>query len=206
VAEGSGTASVEAIFRAVSDLDEVTEAQVYDNVTSTTDADGIPAHGIWVIADAAVGAAIDAAIAGAIFDTKGAGIAMKGGTTVAHTTELGYSYDIKFDRVIDKDVWIEVDLTTDSNYPADGDDQIKQAIVDYFGGIFELADGTFAAGFGTGDDIIYSRLFTPINSIQGHEVGALRIGFTVSPVGTSTLPIGKGEKGATALAKITVNS
>jgi uncharacterized phage protein gp47/JayE len=206
VAEGSGTASVEAIFRAVSDLDEVAEAQVYDNVTPTTDADGIPAHGIWVVVDAAVGAAIDAAIAEAIFDTKGAGIAMKGGTTVAHTTALGYSYDIKFDRVIDKDVWIEVDLTTDSNYPADGDDQIKQAIVDYFGGIFELTDGTFAAGFGTGDDIIYSRLFTPINSIQGHEVDALRIGFTASPVGTSTLPIAKGEKGATALAKITVNS
>ena len=206
VAEGSGTASVEAIFRAVSDLDEVTEAQVFDNVTPATDSDGIPAHSIWVIVDAAAGAAIDSSIAEAIFDTKCAGIGMKGGTTVAHTTALGYSYDVKFDRVIDKDVWIEIDLTTDSNYPADGDDQIKAAIVEYFGGIFELADGTFADGFGISDDIIYSRLFTPINSVQGHEVDALRIGFTVSPTGTATLPIAKNEKGVTATAKITVNS
>jgi uncharacterized phage protein gp47/JayE len=37
VAEGSGTASVEAIFRAVSDIDEVVEAVVFENVTPDTD-------------------------------------------------------------------------------------------------------------------------------------------------------------------------
>jgi uncharacterized phage protein gp47/JayE len=206
VVEGSGTASVEAIFRAVSEIDEVTDTAVYDNVTGTTDADGIPGHSIWVIVDAAVGAAIDESVAQAIFDTKCAGIGMYGATTVTLTTALGFTYDVNFDRATERDVWIEVDLTTNSNYPSDGDDQIKQALVDYFDGEFELSDGTTAPGFGIGDDIIHSRLYTPINSVPGHEIDALRIGFSIGPTGTSTLTVSKDQKGITDTAKITVNS
>lgn len=57
-----------------------------------------------------------------------------------------------------------MNLTTNANYPQNGDDLIKSNLAAYF-----ISD------FGIGDDVIYSRLYTPINSVPGHAVNSLEV-------------------------------
>lgn len=57
-----------------------------------------------------------------------------------------------------------MDLTTDTNYPQNGDDLIRNNLVSYF-----------SSTFGIGDDVTYSRLYTPINSVPGHAVNSLEV-------------------------------
>jgi uncharacterized phage protein gp47/JayE len=40
-----------------------------------------------------------------------------------------------------------------------------------------------------GDDVIYSRFYTPVNAVPGHQVNSLTIGTSPSPVGTSNIVI-----------------
>jgi uncharacterized phage protein gp47/JayE len=195
VAEGSGQASVEAIFRAVSEVEGVSDTIVFENVTPATDADGVPPHSIWVVVDALAGAGVDADIAEAIFNSKCAGIGTYGTTTISVLSEYGYSYDIKFSRATETNVYIDVVLDTDDDYPSDGDTQIEDALIAYF-----------EANQGISDEVVYSRLYTPINSVPGHSVTSLTIGFTASPVGTADLAIGKAAKAVTDATKITVTS
>ena len=87
-----------------------------------------------------------------------------------------------------------------AEYPANGDDLIKQAIVDYANG--NLVSGR---GFSLADDVVYTRLYTPINSVQGHEITDLRIGTSPSPTGTSNIAISATEISNFLTGNIVVN-
>jgi len=107
-------------------IDGVTDARVYENYTDVIDADGIPAHGIWVICEG--GANTD--IADAIYFTKNAGCDMKGAIAVDITTVNGSIFTILFDRPISKELYIRFDiqkLTPTQGFDEDG---IKQYITD----------------------------------------------------------------------------
>lgn len=83
---------------------------------------------------------------------------------------------INFYRASQVDIEIELNITTNSNFPSDGINQIKQNIVDYFNGTFEVSPGYQTGGYGIADDVIYSRLYTPINQVIGHEVNSYLLG------------------------------
>jgi uncharacterized phage protein gp47/JayE len=40
-----------------------------------------------------------------------------------------------------------------------------------------------------GDDVIWSRLFTPINNVPGHQIDSMFIGTSPAPTGTSNVVI-----------------
>jgi uncharacterized phage protein gp47/JayE len=192
VAERSSSVSVSALFQAISDVSGVTVVLVNENTTSSTDADGVPAHNVWCI----VQGGADADIAEAIFEHKAAGIGTYGTTSVTHydaTTDRNYS--VSFSRPIDTNIWCTVNITTDVTYPADGDDQISDAIIAYFND-----------NFGMGDDIIHSRLYTPINTVAGHTVDSMFIGTAASPAGTADISIPDSQIGKIIAARIVVNS
>lgn len=187
----------DSISAAVGDVDGVIEHRLIENDTTETDTNGIPARSFQVI----VVGGLDADIAQAIYSKKTIGIPSFGTTSVEVTDSQGYPKTIRFTRATEVEIFVEVDLTTNSNYPFDGDDQIKQAIVDYSNG--DLVEGR---DFSLGDDVIYSRMYTPINSVPGHEVDALRIGITPSPTGTVNIPIAIDEISKFVITNITVNS
>jgi hypothetical protein len=78
---------------------------------------------------------------------------------------------------------------------------IKDAIVDYAEG--RLIEGR---GFSLADDVIYTRLYTPINSVQGHEIDSLKIGTTPNPTGEVNIPIGADQLSRFLVSNITVMS
>lgn len=190
-------AIIDAIFAGVSNTPGVTSVTVLENDTDVTDINGLPPHSFEVIV---VGGS-DTDIGDVIWLKKPAGILSFGTTTVQIFDSQGIPHDISFARPTQVDIYVEVDVTAFSDYPADGDDQIKQAIVDYANG--DLIAGR---GFELSEDVIYTRLYTPINSVQGHEITGLRIGTSPNPTGTSNIPITATEISNFIISNIAVTS
>ena len=168
------TNTLDAIYSALINLDNVSEVTIYENDTSVVDGNGVPAHSFLPI----VSGGLSTDIANAIWDNKPIGILSYGNTTVSISDVQGFPHDISFSRPDPVVIYISMNITTDVNFPPNGNDAIKSALIEYF-----------TANFGTGDDVVYSRLYTPINSIQGHEVVSLTIGTSPAPVGTSNIVI-----------------
>ncbi|MNG12202.1 hypothetical protein D3C84_957990 [compost metagenome] len=89
---------------------------------------------------------------------------------------------------------IEADPEAPIPLPGDAADQIKAAIISY-------AD----SNIGVGKDVIFSRMYTPINTVPGHQINSLFIGTTPSPVGTSNITIAFDELASFESANIVVN-
>ena len=168
------TNTLDAIYSALINLDNVSEVTIYENDTSVVDGNGVPAHSFLPI----VSGGLSTDIANAIWDNKPIGILSYGNTTVSISDVQGFPHDISFSRPDPVVIYISMNITTDVNFPPNGNDAIKSALIEYF-----------QANFGTGDDVIYSRLYTPINSIVGHEVNSLFIGTSPSPVGVGNIVI-----------------
>lgn len=190
-------AIIDAIFAGVANIPGVTQTVVLENDTDVVDSNGLPPHSFQVI----VAGGVDEDIGDVIWLKKPAGILSFGSTTVQIIDSQGIPHDISFSRPTTVDIYVEVDLTTFPEYPANGDDLIKQAIVDYANG--DLIAGR---GFSLADDVIYTRLYTPINSVQGHEIDGLRIGTSPNPTGTDNIPIGATEISNFLTVNIVVNS
>lgn len=190
-------AIIDGIRSAVEDIENVTQALVLENDTDSVDANGLPAHSFQVI----VSGGDNIEIADTIWLKKPAGIQAFGDITEQIIDSQGISHDISFSRPDPIDIYVEVTLTTYPEYPANGDDLIKQAIVDYANG--DLVDNR---SFGLGDDVIYTRLYTPINSVQGHEIDDLQISVTSPASGTDNISIGPTEIANFLVDNIVVNS
>lgn len=168
------TNTLDAIYSALINLDNVSEVTIYENDTSLVDSNGVPGHSFLPI----VVGGLSTDIANAIWQNKPIGILSYGNITVNVGDIQGFTHPVNFSRPNPVVVYISLDITTDVNFPANGNDAIRTALIEYF-----------SANLGTGDDVIYSRLYTPINSVQGHEVVSLKIGTSPSPTGTSNIVI-----------------
>lgn len=80
---------------------------VLENSTGSTDGDGIPGHSIWCI----VLGGSNEDVAAAIYLKRNAGCGMYGDVTVPVDQVDGSTFDIKFSRPTDEDLWIEFDVT-----------------------------------------------------------------------------------------------
>lgn len=92
-------------------LEGVTEAVVFENSSSSTDAYGIPAHSIWAVV---AGGNIDE-IAQVIYRRRNAGCGMKGTVEVdvvqAGSDFVSQTVTMKFDRPTAQDLWLKFTLT-----------------------------------------------------------------------------------------------
>jgi len=190
-------AIIDAIRSAVENIDNVTQAVVLENDTDAEDANGLPAHSFQAVVSG--GKNID--VADAIWLKKPAGIQAFGDITVEIIDSQGISHDISFSRPTPVTIYVEVTLTTFPEYPANGDDLIKQAIVDYANG--DLVDNR---SFGLADNVIYTRLYTPINSVAGHEIDDLQISIVSPADGVVNIPISITQIADFQIANITVIS
>lgn len=168
------TNTLDAIYSALINLDNVDEVTIYENDTSVVDGNGVPAHSFLPI----VVGGLSTDIANAIWQNKPIGILSYGNTTVSINDIQGFPHNISFSRPNPVVIYISIDITTNVNFPANGNAAIRSAIIQYF-----------ADNLGTGDDVIYSRLYTPINSVPGHEVVSLKIGTSPGPTGVVNIPI-----------------
>lgn len=178
---------IESLYSAILGIQGVQDLRIYENDTSITDSNGVLGHSFLTIVDGGLGTAI----AQAIWDNKPIGILSQGSTTVTILDTQGLPHDVNFSRPTPVTIYIEIDLTTNSQFPPNGEDAIRDALIKY---ISDLK---------IGDDVIYSRLYTPINSVSGHQVNSLNIATSPSPTGTSNIPIDFDELATTDYVAIT---
>jgi uncharacterized phage protein gp47/JayE len=87
-------------------LDGVTDAKLYENYTDTIDADGIPAHGTWLIVEGGA----NADIGEIYYENKSYGSNMKGAVSVNIITASGGLFTALFDRPTASDLYIRFDI------------------------------------------------------------------------------------------------
>jgi len=149
------------------------------------------------------------AVATAIQRSKTLGTATQGNITesVPQLTGLGANgptIDISFFSVSFVVINITLDITTGPDFPLSGIDDIKDAIVKYFAGGFPETDtGVFETdGIQIGEDVSKSRLFTPVNSVQGHVVNTFVLDGGAGSV--EIVPIDFTERATVILANIVI--
>jgi len=185
----AGAAVLGAIASQVADLESVLAVVAFENITFLTDGDGRPPKSFEIVVDGGD----DQAIADKIWDTKPAGIESHGTTTITVTDSQGFLHNVKFSRPIDINIYLEIDLTTNADFPDDGLTQVENAL---------LAHGN-ALTIGE-DVIVYPKLLCALNTINGIIDVAIRIGTTASPTTDDNIPIAANEKSKWDSSRITV--
>ena len=100
---------LKGLLAALENINGITSAFVYENVTGATDGDGVPSHSIWVII-AGIAASVD--IASAIYTKRNAGCGMKGSQTYTITQVDGSPFVVKWDTVVTQDLYIQFDASS----------------------------------------------------------------------------------------------
>lgn len=182
---------MDSLYSALISLDGVESVTVYENDTDVVDPNGLPPHSFTPV----VLGGDSEEIAETIWRNKPMGIGSNGNTSVDIIDSQGFTRAIDFERPSPVTIYVTMDIQYNEEYPADGADQIRSAIIEYA-----------RENFGVGEDIIWSRLYTPINSIPGHQVDSLFIGISPSPTDEDNIDIGFNEIGSFQSVNIIVNA
>lgn len=165
----------EALYSQLLELEEVSYARIYENMTDSADIRGLPPHSFMAI----VKGGTDTDIGEAVWNNKPLGIGSEGNTSVVIRDSQNLERTVKFSRPTEIPIYVNITVEKVGNtFPTNGVDQIRQAVVDFINS---------NAGFG--EEIIYTRMFTPINSVQGHQVNVLEIGKSLITMGTSNIVV-----------------
>lgn len=100
------TGYLNGLEASLSQLEGMNSARVYENITDTTDANGIPGHAIWVVIDGGD----PADIADTIFQKRSAGCNMKGSQTYTIVTPSYQNFVAKWDNYTSQNLYIKFNI------------------------------------------------------------------------------------------------
>jgi len=166
----TGNATEDAIVNAVSNnVSGITQVIIISNRTDVTNIDGLPPHSFEVV----VVGGDEEDIAQNIWNTMPAGIATYGNVSKIIKDSEGKDQEIKFSRPVAKYIWVKVqrDFFDEEIYPVDGDNAIKQYILEW-----SLLNQSISK------DVIRQRLSTPIYKVSGIENIKISLDGTYSPI------------------------
>ena len=154
----AGGVNIEAIIAEIYESVEAVMAVAgEENDTDFESETGLPPHSIEIVAYGG----LDEDVAKAIYRRKAAGIQTYGNTTASVVKADGRLYDVHFSRPTPVGIWVKVfNLVTDSKFPLDGIEQIKQAVVQHIG-------VNTRGGLNIGQNVITVTLPTVVLAVPG---------------------------------------
>lgn len=164
--QGLGGARLEAIRGNLLTIDGVSQAFVFENDDDEVDISGRPGHSI----ECLVVGGVNQDILQKIFDSKAAGIQAYGDINGSVTDSQGISHGIGFSRAGDVLIYLEIDLTTNADFPSDGLQLVEDAVLDY-GDTLEIGE----------DVIVNPVLIGTYDHVPGIINSAIRIGIAPGP-------------------------
>lgn len=189
---GLGAAHLEAITGALLAVTNVTQAIVFENDTGLIDGAGRPAHTI----ECLVIGGTDADIRSAIFANKAGGIETYGTESGTVTDSEGEDHTIKFSRATAVDIYLEVDLTVDADFPGGGAGEAQvEALILAWAETLEIGE----------DVIVYPALIASFASVPGITDVAIRIDTAGSPSTDDNIVIAETELADFDASRITVD-
>lgn len=153
------TGHLTAMYTALYNVSGVTYVKIVENNYDNKAYDGRSAHGFAVI----VYGGNDNEIAMAIEKTRPVGVVMDGNVTVAINNYYNHTSTIKFSRPIQVPIKIRASIRIHDEFPATGILDIKNAVIEHFNQM------TF------GEDVIYSRLYIPLQTVVGVGIRSIEI-------------------------------
>ncbi|CAH1193286.1 Baseplate wedge protein [Psychrobacter phage D'Alembert] len=166
-----------SILMALKSVRGVVYENVQQNTSSNTTNSGIINNGLSIT----VMGGNEDDIALAIFQSVSEGI-MTSGDIVKEVKDInGFGHEVRFSRPTISPLQITMSLVTYPDFPTNGNARIKAAIVEWFNNL------------NVGEDIHYSRLYEPINSIDGFAVRNLKFGYKGGTLGLEDIIIQHNE-------------
>lgn len=212
-----GHATVDSIVSALlNEVDNVRSVNIYENKTDNdnTGSGGLPPYSF----EAVVHGGDDYDVAETIYNKKAATSRDYGGshgTAVTKTIQSevnGQQFDITFSRPSSLSITITTDLVVDDTYV--GDEEIKNAIVSYIGGVDTV--GANVVGLGVGEDVHMDQVEKIIvgddNGVIGFDMNASSYEIDTSPSTTTSsngleiIDVGSNEVPNIDASNITINT
>lgn len=137
-----GKSTKAGIRQKLLEVDDVTACVVFTNREDVTDSEGRPPHSC----EAVVLGGDDTEVAETLANNFPAGIEYHGNQTVAVEDSQGFSEDIKFSRPTEIDIYLEIDIRTNTDFPSGGEDSLKEQIVSYCEANFSIGDDVIVFG------------------------------------------------------------
>lgn len=189
--QGLGNSALDAIRGDLLNVTNVTFAKVFENNTDAT-VSGRPPHSI----ECVVLGGTDAAVAQAILDSKGAGIATYGSSSASATDGQGTSHTVYFSRPAEIDIYLDITLTVNADYPSDGDAQVETAVLAWAEDNLSIGD----------DVVVFPYLLGAFDGIDGITDVTIDIGTSASPSGDANIAIAETEIAVFDSGRTTVSS
>ncbi len=188
--QGLGNATGSAITGDLLTVDNVLTASVFENDTGVT-VSGRPPHSIECLVDGGT----DADIAQAIWDSKAGGINTTGGESDIAVDVQGDNQTVFFSRPSNIDIFLDVTLTVDSEYPTAGDAQVESLILE------------FATTYLIGQDVVvFPYLLGSFDEVPGVLDVVIDIGIAPAPSGDANITIAETERARFTAVNTTVTS
>ena len=188
--QGLGNATIEAIRGALLALSDVEQATVFSNDTDVTVSGRLP-HSI----EALVLGGADQDIWDSLFLNKAAGINTNGAESGLATDSQGITHAIRFTRPTPISIWLDLTLTVDADYPANGDVLVESLV------------NAFGDGLGVSVDVIvFPYLVASFESVPGITSVVVDIGTAPAPSGDANIAIGETEIADFDSSRTTVTS
>lgn len=171
------TGHLTAMYTALYEVAGVSYVRIKENTFDQDALDGRSAHGFAVI----VYGGNDQDIAEAIEKTRPLGVPMDGNVTVAVNNYYNHTSNVKFSRPIQVAIKIKAALQIYEDFPPTGMIDIKNAVIDHFNKM------TF------GEDVILSRLYIPMQVVDGIGIKDIQIAKVGEEYGTGNIEIAYNE-------------
>ena len=165
----------DSLYAALLEVEGVSQLRLYENTSNTVDPIGQPPHSFRPV----VLGGIDQEVAEAIWRNRPLGIASTGNTTIAIKDSLSNIQTVSFTRPVETPVFVKITISEiDDGLPEAGVELIKQAVADYINNTRRI-----------GGELVVSRLYTPINTVPGHEVEEVLIGLAATSLSPNKITL-----------------
>lgn len=186
---------LDGTLAAVANLTGVIRYAAYENVTGTTDGNGVPGHSISIVVEG--GDTLQ--IAETIANKKTPGTGTYGTTSEIVYDQYGVPNTINFFVLAEQALAVEIDITALAGFVSTTEDTIKQAVAD------------FVNGLSIGEDSYLARLYTPANLGGTGEgatfvVTAIRQAIKPAAPAASDVVIAFNQAATLAVADVTVTA
>lgn len=181
----------EALYSQLLEIEGVMFVRVYENMTDEVDIIGLPPHSFMAI----VRGGTDTDVAEVVWNNKPVGIASYGNSSAVIRDTQNLERTINFSRPVEVPIYVNIQVKKiDNSFPNDGVELIRNSVLEYLNGAI-----TF------GEDVIYTRMFTPVNAVPGHQVELLEIGTNPGAMAPANIDIAWDEFPITLLENIEVS-
>jgi len=192
---GTGSrASAPALINTARALEGVKGVSIFLNDSSddNTGSGGLPDHSFELVVQG--GNSQD--IGEMIMNTKAAGDNAYSGVngnseTVNAPLPNGQEHPVEFSTPNEVKIYVDADLKTNDEYV--GDDEVRNSLVRYIGGVLASANEE-SGDLLVGDDVLYGRIEYAVRDVTGvYDIESLEIGTGADPTGTSDITINNSQ-------------